>query len=129
MTHLPDFYLTFLNQLWATRNKILIIKRPAYKFQTKLHTLSQIISLEGVSLSRTFEKSIFLFLFQSMELLSENIVAKFYSPYRNSFDGRVPSSILRGARERLIFHRLKTLKRVFSKPHFSKLRARLENNH
>ena len=27
-----------------------------------------------------------------MELLSENIVAKFYSPYRNSFDGRVPSS-------------------------------------
>ena len=26
------------------------------------------------------------------------------------------------------FHRLKTLKRVFSKPHFSKLRARLKEN-
>ena len=50
--------------------------------------------LRGVSLSRTFEKSIFFvfFLFQLMELLSENIVAKFYSPYRNSFDDRVPSS-------------------------------------
>ena len=64
-----------------------------------------------------------------MELLSENIFAKFYSPYRNSFDGRVPSTGLREASERLIFHRLKTLKRVFSKPHLSKLRARLKKNH
>ena len=30
------------------------------------------------------------------------------------------------ALRKLIFHRLKTLKRVFSKPHFSKLRARLK---
>ena len=37
-------------------------------------------------------KNRFFFLFQSIELLSENIVAKFYSPYRNSFDGRVPIS-------------------------------------
>ena len=29
-----------------------------------------------------------------MDVLSENIVAKFYSPYPNSFDGRVPSSII-----------------------------------
>ena len=50
-------------------------------------------SFKGVSLSRTFEKSIF-FLFHSMELLSENIVAKFYSPYRNSFDGRVKAIII-----------------------------------
>ena len=35
-----------------------------------------------------------------MDLLSENILAKFYSPYRNRFDGRVPSSGLRGASER-----------------------------
>ena len=46
MTHIPDSYLTFLNQLSATRNKISIINRPAYKFQTKLHTLSQIISIK-----------------------------------------------------------------------------------
>ena len=29
---------------------------------------------------------------------------------------------------KLIFNRRKTLKRVFSKPHFSKLRARLKEN-
>ena len=33
------------------------------------------------------------------------------------------------ALRKLIFHRLKTLKRVFSKLHFSKLRARLKKNH
>ena len=54
------------------------------------------LRIKGVSLSRTFKKSIFFVLFQSMDLLSENIVAKFYSPYQNSFDGRVPSSGLRG---------------------------------
>ena len=52
-----------------------------------------------------------------MELLSENIVAKFYNPYRNIFDVRVPSSGLRGASERVIFHRLKTLKSAFSQNH------------
>ena len=46
MTHLPDSYLTFLNQFSATRNKISIINRPAYNFQTKLHTHSQIISIK-----------------------------------------------------------------------------------
>ena len=61
-----------------------------------------------------------------MELLSENIAAKFYSPYRNSFDGREFRAV---ALRKLIFHRLKTSKRVFSKPHFSKLRARLRKNH
>ena len=55
MTHLPDSYLTFLNQLSATRNKISIINRPAYNFQTKLHTLSQIISIKE---SRIKKKSI-----------------------------------------------------------------------
>ena len=57
--------------------------------------------VKGVSLSRTFKKSIFC-LFQSMNLLSKNIVAKFYSSYQNSFDGRVPSSGLRRASGRFL---------------------------
>ena len=79
------------------------------------------VFLKGISLSGTFEKSIF-FLFQSMVLLSEDIVAKFY---RIVLMVEFRAVALR----KLTFHRLKTLKRVFSKPHFSKLRARLKKNH
>ena len=56
MTHLPDSYITFLNQLSATRNKISIINIPAYRFQTKLHTLSQIISLKENRIKKSIIK-------------------------------------------------------------------------
>ena len=71
------------------------------EFKFNLH-IQAVIYLKGVSLSRIFKKSIFFFFVSIDELLSENIVAKFYSPYRNSFDGRVPSSDSRGASERYV---------------------------
>ena len=53
-------------------------------------------------------------------MLSENIVAKFYSPYRNSFDGRVPSSDLRGASGRF-FSPSENFKARFLKTTFFKI--------
>ena len=55
-----------------------------------------------------------------MDLLSENIVAKFYSPYRNSFDGRVPSSGLREASGRF-FSLSENFKARFLKTTFFKI--------
>ena len=65
-------------------------------------------------------KNRFFFLFQSMDLLSENIVAKFHSPYRNSFDGRVPSSGFRGASGRF-FSPSENFKARFLKTTFFKI--------
>ena len=65
-------------------------------------------------------KNRFFFFFQSMDLLSENIVAKFYSPYRNSFDGRVPSSGLRRASGRF-FSPSENFKTHFLKTTFFKI--------
>ena len=81
------------NQLVWLYNNLLESYRNVYKKSSaKRECYDKNVFLKGVSLSRTFEKSIFFFLFQSMELLSENIFTQIYSPYRNSFDGRVPSS-------------------------------------
>ena len=65
------------------------------------------------------------FLFQSMNLLSENIVAKFYSPYRNSFDGRVPSSGLRGA-SGMFFSPSENFKARFLETTFFKIACTIE---
>ena len=85
------------------------------------------VRFKGVCLSRTFKKSIFLFCFNRwiyyQRILSQNFTVHIGIVLMVEF-----RAVACAEREEGFFHRLKTLKRVFSKQHFSKLRTRLKEN-